>query len=209
LHNSDHQNFSFGVVILAAGSSQRMGQPKLLLPWRDSTVLQHLIQTWNELGAGQIAVVSTERLQPLWNELDRLRFPMEDRIMNPDPDRGMFSSIQCAASWKGWRTELTHIVVTLGDQPHLKMDTLRCLLQYGRSHPTRICQPIRKGRSRHPVLFPQDIFREIPDSAVANLKEFLRGQGNKAEGFESDDEGLDWDMDTPADYEKLKQRDPG
>jgi len=48
----------FGVLILAAGASSRMGQPKLLLPWHGTSVLGHLIGQWKDLRAGQIAAVS-------------------------------------------------------------------------------------------------------------------------------------------------------
>ena len=41
-----------GVVILGAGASARMGEPKLLLPWRGTTVIGHLISQWRELGRG-------------------------------------------------------------------------------------------------------------------------------------------------------------
>ena len=47
----------FGVVILAAGASSRMGKPKLLLPWGGTSVLGHLIGQWKVLRAGQIAAV--------------------------------------------------------------------------------------------------------------------------------------------------------
>ena len=46
-----------GAVILAAGSSSRMGRPKLLLPWGATSVLGHQIQTWRSLSVGQIATV--------------------------------------------------------------------------------------------------------------------------------------------------------
>ncbi len=54
-----HSSFviPFGVIILGAGASSRMGTPKLLLPWRDTTIIGHLISQWRELGAAQIAVV--------------------------------------------------------------------------------------------------------------------------------------------------------
>ena len=41
-----------GVVILAAGRSRRMGKPKLLLPWGETSVLGHLIRQW-EVPAGK------------------------------------------------------------------------------------------------------------------------------------------------------------
>jgi len=44
---------NFGVVILAAGASQRMGRSKLMLRWRDTTVLGHIRKTWEDLGSRQ------------------------------------------------------------------------------------------------------------------------------------------------------------
>src|SRR6185503_15148995 len=110
---SDHQ---FGVVILAAGASRRMGRPKLLLPWGETSVLGHLLQKWTELGAAQIAVVYAADTKIIAAELDRLAFSPAQRIQNPAPENGMFSSIQCAANWQGWNQDLTHWIVTLGDQ---------------------------------------------------------------------------------------------
>ena len=94
---------ALGVVILGAGASSRMGRPKLLLPWRGTTVIGAILRQWRELGAAQIAVVLRPGDAPLAAELDRLDFPRADRIENPQPERGMFSSIVCAANWPGWQ----------------------------------------------------------------------------------------------------------
>src|SRR5947207_464975 len=59
-----------GVVLLAAGASSRMGQPKLLLPWRATTVLGHLIEQWQKLSAQQIAVVCAAGDQAIEQELN-------------------------------------------------------------------------------------------------------------------------------------------
>jgi molybdenum cofactor cytidylyltransferase len=91
----------FGVILLGAGASTRMGRPKLLLPWGGTTVLGHLIAQWRALQAGQITVVCAAD-GPVPAELDRLAFAAENRIVNPHPEQGMFSSIQCAARWPGW-----------------------------------------------------------------------------------------------------------
>ena len=120
---------SVAAVILAAGASARMGRPKLLLPWGGTSVLGHLIHQWTELGAGQIAVVVAAGDQTIQRELDRLGFAPEHRIPNPQPERGMFSSIQCAARWTGWHNSATHWSIVLGDQPHLKLETLRALIR--------------------------------------------------------------------------------
>jgi molybdenum cofactor cytidylyltransferase len=194
----------FGVVILAAGASRRMGRPKLLLPWGKNSVLGHLLQTWNQLGASQIAVVCAADAIPLAAELDRIAFPLANRIVNPLPENGMFSSIQCAANWEGWHPELTQWIVTLGDQPHLKTGTLQTLLEFGARSPDRICQPMRGERRKHPVLFPKLCFQALRNSNARDLKIFLLEHAAHLSGFDSDDAGLDLDMDTPEDYERVK-----
>src|SRR5262245_43914169 len=106
--------FNLGVAILAAGLSTRMGQPKLLLPWGETSVVGHLLQTWTALGAAQIAVVCAADVSEIHAELDRLNVARQDRIENPSPDAGMFNSIQCAARWPNWRRSLTHFAIVLG-----------------------------------------------------------------------------------------------
>jgi len=191
-----------GVIILAAGASSRMGKPKLLLPWGDTSVLGYLIGQWEALGAKQIAVVRGTGDKAIGSELDRLGFPVANRIANPQPERGMFSSIQCAAAWREWNSALTHWFIVLGDQPHLRLETLRTLLGLAAAHPEKICQPSRRGRPRHPVVLPKAIFERLKDSREETLKQFLQNNPSAVTLREMDDCGLDFDMDTPADYEK-------
>ena len=198
--------YSVGVIILAAGRSTRMGKPKLLLPWGGTSVLGHLIEQWEASAAKQIAVVCAPDDRALRLELDRLTFPAQDRIINPAPQRGMFSSIQCAAQWPGWDPALTHWAIVLGDQPHLEQQTLRRVLDFGAAHPASVCQPARLGHGRHPVLLPKTVFRRVATSTSATLKEFLAGNPWKIAFCELDDAGLDLDIDYPKDYQKALQR---
>jgi molybdenum cofactor cytidylyltransferase len=182
-----------------------MGQPKLLLPWGPTTVLGHLLQQWSRIKAAQIAVVSAKEANAMQGELDRLSVTQANRIFNAAPDRGMFSSIQCAANWAGWKSELTHFVIALGDQPQLRESTLQGLAAFAEANPNRICQPSRNGRRRHPVLMPKPFFFELGKTSAPDLKSFLEVRGGELAGFECDDSGLDSDLDTPADYERLRQ----
>lgn len=199
----DDKQFAVGVIILAAGASRRMGKPKLLLPWGETTVLGRLLQQCAAQKTRQIAVVCAAGAQSLSEELERLGFPEPDRILNPAPDRGMFSSIQCAANWSGWNVALTHMMIMLGDQPHLRCETLRTLLDFGARNPKKICQPLRSGRRKHPVLLPKHIFVELKRSSAGDMKMFLLENAKDLSGFESADAGLDLDMDTPEDYERV------
>ncbi len=192
----------FGAAILAAGASSRMGRPKMLLPWGPTTVLGHLLSLWSQLGARQVAVVQAAGDEPIESELGRLGVPVENRIVNPDRDRGMFSSIQCAARWKGWDAALGRWVLILGDQPHIGSDTLRRLLCSSEENPERIAQPTHQGRGRHPIIFPQAAFARLAESGSETLKGFLAGWGEPLHRVEISDAGLDLDIDYPTDYER-------
>lgn len=192
--------FSLGAVILAAGRSARMGRPKLLLPWAGTSILGHLLDQWRKLGAAQIAVVCAADNPDVLRELERLSFPASETIKNPHPDHGMFSSVLCAANWRGWNCRLTHWALVLGDQPHLRQSTLQTAADVATAQPQKIVQPARAGHRRHPVLLPKSAFLELAKSAASNLSEFL--QNCEITSFESDDPGLDLDIDRPEDYEK-------
>ena len=195
---------NLGVVILGAGASSRMGSPKLLLPWHDTTVIGAIFRQWRELGAAQIAVVQRPNDAPLAAELDRLDFPANDRIENQRPERGMFSSIVCAANWPGWKLEIASWAIALGDQSHLNSDTLRQLLAFHSAHAGAICQPEFEGHTRHPVILTRAAFEQLKCSRAATLKEFLKLTSLPRVQCLMADAGLSLDMDTPEDYKQLK-----
>lgn len=199
------RSFSLGAIILAAGRSSRMGRSKLLLPWGETTVLGHSLNLSARLPAAQVAVVHAPADAAIEAELNRLRFPGENRIVNPEPNRGMFSSVQCAARWPGWHATLTHWAIMLGDQPHLQPATLSALAEFSCRHHGTICQPSRRGHPRHPVLLPRDVFVELEGSAAVTLKEFLQSRSANVKCIEFDDPGLDLDLDTMADYQTALQ----
>jgi molybdenum cofactor cytidylyltransferase len=206
----DSNHLALGVVILAAGFSSRMGRPKLLLPWGNATVLEHLLRQWTNLNARQIAIVTRMDDAPLEELLDLVEFPSHCRIRNPDPSRGMFSSIRCAAAWDGWETTLTHWAISLGDQPHVKAESLRALMQFAATRPDSICQPLRNGHGRHPVILPAPAFADLAATMASTLKEFLQSRPGELACYESFDPGLDLDLDTPQAYERaLREFGPG
>ena len=180
-----------------------MGQPKLLLPWGKTSVLGHLLKQWQSLSPEQIAVLCAEGDRAIQTELDQLDFPMQDRIFNLSPDRGMFSSIQCAAQWPGWKIDLTQWAIVLGDQPQLRRETLEAVLALARTNPQKVCQLKHDGHRRHPVLLPKQIFSDLAASMAGNLKEFLAGYEGAFR--EVADPGLALDIDHPEDYRQAVQ----
>lgn len=196
------QAFKLGVVLLAAGRSSRMGRPKQLLPWGKTSVLGHLLDQWQALGVNQIAVVCAAEDERIEAELDHLGFSANDRIINAAPERGMFSSIQCAAQWAGWKTGLTHWALVLGDQPHLSGQTLQALLDFSAVHSAHISLPKQGGHRRHPVIFPRRAFQALAISTERDLKGFLDFPPLPIAFCELDDPALGLDIDDPGDYER-------
>jgi molybdenum cofactor cytidylyltransferase len=182
-----------------------MGKPKMLLPWGDTSILGHLIEQWRRLDADQVMVVCAASDRALQDELARLVGRSKSWICNPAPQRGMFSSIQCAARWAGWNVNLTHWIIALGDQPHLREETLRSLIQFGAGHPSKICQPSYQGHPRHPVLLPKAHFLRLRKTRASSLKEYLQANHRDVDYVQIDDAGLGIDIDQPADYAKAIQ----
>jgi len=197
--------FALAAVILAAGRSSRMGRPKLLLPWGETSVIGHLIQQWQSLKTARLVVVCAEGDRALLAELDRLNFPAASRVLNPAPETGMFGSIQRAGRAPGWSESLTHWGIVLGDQPHLRTDALRGLLHFASTHPRQVSQPSRRGHGRHPVILPRELFSRLDLSTAGSLKEFLQEQKAETSVFEVEDAAFDLDLDHPADYEKARR----
>jgi molybdenum cofactor cytidylyltransferase len=196
--------YSLGVIILAAGASSRMGKPKMLLPWGPTSIIGHQIKQWQLLPVQQIVVVTAAGDLELEAALDRLGVSATDRITNPRPQEGMFSSVLCAARWTGWEPNLTHWAIVLGDQPHHRKTTLESLLAYSRTHPHHICQPARHGHTAHPVVLPKACFVQLADTAASNLKYFLQNLRDELASIEVDDSGLQLDIDTKEDYERAR-----
>ena len=197
---------NFGVVILAAGASQRMGRSKLMLRWRDTTVLGHIRKTWEDLGSRQTCVVHSASDATILSELDRLNHPNGNRIPNPSPEAGMFGSIQCAARWRGWDPDITHWLITLGDQPQIRWDTLKALIEHAYVQPNQICQPALDGRPKHPVFLPAPIFRGLADTDATDFMTCLAAHHDQTALLTASDPGLDFDLDTPADYQEALRR---
>ncbi len=196
-------------LLLAAGQSTRMGRPKLLLPWGRTTILGQILHTRTQLPARQIAIVIAPNDAPIHAELDRLQFPREHRITNPDPSRGMFSSIRCAAQWPHWDKTITHHAIVLGDQPHISLATLRDVAAHAARHPDQITQPARHGHGRHPVILPAAAFRDLATTPFApDLKQYLQTHATQLTLLEHSDPALDLDLDTPADYQSALKNFP-
>src|SRR5258708_2714627 len=109
-------------IVLAAGASLRMGRPKQLLPFGESTILGCVVDM---LVASQVNSVTVV----LGHHADEIREVIGGRpvcvVTNPMPDRGMLSSVQCGIAAA---PDAEAYLIALGDQPQLHMDVFRTLI---------------------------------------------------------------------------------
>jgi molybdenum cofactor cytidylyltransferase len=188
------------VAIMAAGQSRRMGQPKLCLPWKESSVLGHLLAQWREAGAEKIVVIHAGTGSPVAVELERLGVSPEMRAATLAPEREMMGSVATAARLAAKDGSLTHLIIALGDQPHLRVETLRNLLLACEIAPGKIVRVVHRGAAGHPIAVPSSLLVELGATSCATLRDFLGLIKSPILDLTCDDSGVLMDIDTPDDY---------
>jgi molybdenum cofactor cytidylyltransferase len=176
-------------ILLAAGASSRMGRPKLLLPFRGTTIIGAAIGT--VLDAGLRAIVVT---RPGDEELRRAlagRAGVE-LVVNPEPERGMLSSLQAGAP----RVRTERFFFLPADMPFVGMDVFYSLATRRVAGPVI---PIAGGRKGHPVLMPSALIPALLALPYdAPLKDLILASCPSYE--ETGDEAVLRDIDTGSDY---------
>src|SRR5262245_60834282 len=119
-----------------------MGRPKLLLPFRDGTILGSLIQALREGGVSEIVLVTAPGDEALraWGAEAGVRV-----AVNPAPERGMLSTILAGIEAAGDREPLA---VCPADLPALLPSTVRKVL----SESSPLVVPSYRGKRGHPLV---------------------------------------------------------
>jgi molybdenum cofactor cytidylyltransferase len=132
-----------GAVVLAAGESRRMGSPKMLLPWDESTVLGTVIDRLLRSAVDQVVVVLGHRADEVGMAVPD--HPRVRTVVNPLYPAGMLTSIQC-----GVRNLAGHdLLIALGDQPLVSVEAMDAVLA---APDGGLCVPSFAGRRGHPIL---------------------------------------------------------
>lgn len=111
------------ILVLAAGESSRMGQIKQLLPWKDSTLIEHCIQQCLEALANNVIVVLGANSSEIKNKIEQIE--SVEIIVNPDWKSGMLSSIKAGLRYS---EDSQAILVVLSDQPSISTEYLNSLV---------------------------------------------------------------------------------
>jgi molybdenum cofactor cytidylyltransferase len=185
-------------VVLAAGSSRRLGQPKQVLPLDGDTVLGATLAVARESGFGQVVVV-------LGGSADLVRARVDltgvTVVENHDYSEGCATSIRTALSVLP--DEVTGIVLMLGDQPRVRVETIQELEATARDHPVGVCE--YDDGLGHPLWFDRQMFDALEamhgDKAVWKLVDDHRPGADVVRVRISGP--VPRDVDTWADYQAM------
>lgn len=143
-------------IILAAGASSRLGQPKQLLEWRDQSLLEHAIQTTRCLLKDRVFVVLGAHA-----ELIRSAFNLDNvtLVFNPDWQEGIASSIR--AGIQSLPASTSAALILLCDQPLISAEHIQALLTGWQNEPTHMIASQYNHAIGVPALFPAEFFEPL------------------------------------------------
>lgn len=190
-------------IILAAGMSRRMGQPKSLLPLGNKPLVHHVIQT---IRAGSsiapIIIITGHRADEVAGsvECSIARF-----VHNPHHETAaMLSSIQLGLGALPAHTQAA--LIALGDQPLISRQTIASLIAEWMNKKPLAVLPAYDSHRGHPVLLDRRAFSQVialtPDQT---LKDFLNRHADEVVEITVPDPMIRFDVDTPEDYERARQ----
>lgn len=185
-------------VILAAGFGRRMGVVKPLLDLGGTTVIEWIVKTYRRAGVGALCAVIAPGADELAERLEALEVPC---AVNPDPDRGMYSSVRVGVEFPPPRG--AGLFVHPADLPLVRAETL-CRLAASLRDGIAVVHPVTAGRRGHPPLLAASLRRKLPEvEPTGGLRGFLAAQPPETVAdVEVADEGIFLDLDTPADYRR-------
>jgi molybdenum cofactor cytidylyltransferase len=183
-------------IVPAAGRSERFGSPKLTAPLRGEPLLAQTLRALLEGHVARVVVVSSET--GVFDHIPLVADPRVSVVVNPDPDRGMFSSIQT-----GWASaEGDPVLILPGDMPFVRPATVAAVIAAYRRRPGFVVAQ-RHARHGHPIALPGSL-RDAALAAAATftLDAFIKSQALAPIEVEVDDMGILHDVDTPADLQR-------
>jgi molybdenum cofactor cytidylyltransferase len=191
-----------GAVVLAAGEARRFGAPKLVMPFGDSTVLGSVVGALASAGISPIVVVAGPDAEAIRESLgDR----QVDIVRNPDPSRGMVSSVRIGV--ERLPDSLDRFLIALGDQPRIRAEGISRLVREHTMSGKGIGIPTYGERRGHPVVFSGSCRREIIAlTDKQTLGDLIQAHSDDLLEVDLDSDAYVCDIDTREDYENELRR---
>ena len=144
-------------LILGAGASQRLGPPKQLLPFRDTTMLGWVVaQAQRAKGLDEVVVVLGRAAEEIRQRVD---FGLARVVENPVFAEG------CSSSYRAGLASIdpaaAAIMIILGDQPGITTEVIETLAREWRLKQGPIALCSYRGRKGHPMIFGRSLFTQL------------------------------------------------
>jgi molybdenum cofactor cytidylyltransferase len=190
-------------VVMAAGLSQRMGQPKMLLPWGKRTVIEQVVDVLVE-GEVEKIIIVTGGLKEQYEGL-LSNYPV-DVVFNPHYENGeMLDSLKIGIQQLSDPIRAAFIV--LGDQPQILPDTVRKIKKSFILTGNKIIIPSYHMRRGHPWLVERSLWSDVDElQPPKTLRNFLELHQEEIHYLLLDSPSILSDLDTPEDYEREKPK---
>ena len=190
----------FGIVILAAGSSSRMGKPKQLLAFEGTTLLNRVMSLACQSSDNPVIVVLGANADVIKENLTVSRAEV---IVNEGWEEGMASSLRKGLVEMNERyPEVDGVMILVGDQPYLNKQYIQQLLEAQNKSGLPIAACSYKGIIGTPVLFHKSVFPELMAlQGDVGAKKIIQNRKQDVVTVLFD-KGI-VDIDTPDDYDKL------
>ncbi|MBB4077634.1 molybdenum cofactor cytidylyltransferase [Lewinella aquimaris] len=186
------------ILMLAAGSSTRMGRPKQLLPWRGETLLRHTIQRTEPIAATARFVMLGAHREEIERSIKDLKINI---LYHQNYSEGLGSTISSGVRQIVNSGRFTHLLIALGDQPGVETRYLQQVVDAAARAPTRFIATAYGEHSGVPALFPAAYFPDL----IA-----LDGDAGAGQILKANPSGVlrlhppapIFDIDTPEDYRR-------
>lgn len=203
----------FAGVILAAGESWRMGRDKALLPWPPISASEAPPNTTFLSAAIKSLTLSTDFVLVVSGQNESALTPIvyanaAFMVVNPDPSRGQFSSLQI-----GLREVLNRgrdtALITLVDRPPASITTVQALRQAFEAAAQRVWAmvPEFEGKHGHPYVAGRDLIeRFLREPVTGNARDVEHRFQEHIQYMAVDDANVALNINTPEDYATLTAR---
>ena len=189
-----------GAVILAAGSSSRMGSPKQTLQFRGESLLRRAALAALGAGCHPVIVVTGAYAELSRRELDGLDVR---EVLNTHWETGMASSVQAGVEGLvSADADAEAAVFMLCDQPHVTADVISGLVAAHRATGRPVIASTYGGSIGVPALFSRTLFAELTRlDGRSGAKEIIKRHASEAHFLPF--RGGEVDVDTPDDFSRL------
>jgi len=188
-------------ILLAAGESRRMGKPKLFLPWKQTTIIEEVVDVYLKSTLSELIVVVGESKE---NIKEILQSKPVRVVENPLYRQGMSTSIRAGVLAASIETE--GYCIGLGDQPLITTKVIDLLISSFLKDRTGIAVLSHQGKRGHPVVF-SSVFRDALCSLNGDLggRAIIEKHPSEVRHVEAGSKAVLEDIDTPEDYDKLSK----